>query len=281
MDIKNVSTWEKKASIQASGTRAKFWLINPDNSDKYLFKIPRKNTGEAWAEKIASEVGRLLQFPVVDISIARYHDINGILSLNFRHNSEEFFEGGDLFTSQITGFDRYRLDYYEYETIVRLLKEYDLEKDFVFLPIFDALIGNQDRHCDNWGILRGDKGFRFSPAYDNGSSLGFQITEDRIKKMILDENMFKAYSSRSYALIGIVGKRKPKHFDLLSVVNQHYPLEVRQVIKQLEILNRSNIEKIVNSIPNELMNVVYKEWVLRLLLYRKKWILEWYRKESR
>jgi hypothetical protein len=168
MDIKNVSTWDKKNSIQASGTRSKFWLVKPDDLDKYLFKIPRKNTGEAWAEKIASEIGKLLQFPVVDISLAKYHDINGILSLNFRHNSEEFFEGGDLFTSQITGFDRYSLDYYEYETIVRLLKEYDLEKDFVFLPIFDALIGNQDRHCDNWGILRGEKGFRLSPSYDNG-----------------------------------------------------------------------------------------------------------------
>ena len=46
---------------------------------------------------------------------------------------------------------------------------------------FDALVGNTDRHQENWGLLWSNTGgiprVRFSPAFDNGTSLGHEITE--------------------------------------------------------------------------------------------------------
>ncbi|MGI4794904.1 MAG: hypothetical protein ACRYG8_12680, partial [Janthinobacterium lividum] len=52
---------------------------------------------------------------------------------------------------------------------------------------FDALIGNTDRHPDNWGLLTTSGGasantFWFAPAYDNGTSLGYQIASCDLKK---------------------------------------------------------------------------------------------------
>ncbi len=47
---------------------------------------------------------------------------------------------------------------------------------------FDALIGNTDRHSENWGLLAlldaGGVKYRLAPAFDNGTSLGF-IVQDR------------------------------------------------------------------------------------------------------
>ncbi|MGG3007109.1 hypothetical protein [Geobacillus stearothermophilus] len=38
MELYDVSHWKKDEERQASGTREKFWLINPDNKRRYLFK---------------------------------------------------------------------------------------------------------------------------------------------------------------------------------------------------------------------------------------------------
>ena len=52
---------------------------------------------------------------------------------------------------------------------------------------FDALIGNSDRHPENWGFLNrinrtrgeGDTSWAIAPAFDNGTSLGYEIREER------------------------------------------------------------------------------------------------------
>lgn len=49
----------------------------------------------------------------------------------------------------------------------------------------DAVIGNTDRHTENWGFLieQGRDGTRYSlaPAFDNGTSLGYIIREADLK----------------------------------------------------------------------------------------------------
>lgn len=42
---------------------------------------------------------------------------------------------------------------------------------FLNMLVFDFLIGNSDRHQNNWAVLKSDNNTDFSPLYDNGSSL--------------------------------------------------------------------------------------------------------------
>jgi hypothetical protein len=53
--------------------------------------------------------------------------------------------------------------------------------------LFDALIGNTDRHQDNWGFIFGlppdassRRPSRMAPLFDNGTSLGHERFTDRI-----------------------------------------------------------------------------------------------------
>jgi hypothetical protein len=49
---------------EAMGTKSKFWYRQPGQDEsEWLFKHPRKNTGEHWAEKIAAEVAAVLKIP--------------------------------------------------------------------------------------------------------------------------------------------------------------------------------------------------------------------------
>lgn len=121
--------------------------------------------------------------------------------------------------------------------ILQLLSAYDLEKEFVSLPVFDALIANNDRHCDNWGVLSGPKRYRLAPIYDNGSSLGFNETENKKRKMLTDTRMLQGFCNRGKSCIGLPGRRKPKHFELLTFLNEKHPKEIEKVIGRLNNLN--------------------------------------------
>lgn len=275
----DISLWKRDEKSQASGTRSKFWLLEPETDPedpiKHLFKIPTEGTGGHWAEFIASKVGTLLGFHTAEVKLAAHKGIIGTISRNFRTKTEELYEGGDLFLAQFEDFDRYSLTYYELPHIIGLLAAYDLEKEFVALPVYDALIANNDRHCDNWGVLSGPIGIRLAPIYDNGSSLGFNEVLEKKQKMLTDDKMLAGFCNRGKSSIGLPGRKKPKHFELLSYLYGHFPNELELAMTRLEQLNKGMLLSIMNEIPNSIMSDLDKEWVIRLLLYRKNWILNW------
>lgn len=52
--------------------------------------------------------------------------------------------------------------------------------------VFDAIVGNNDRHFYNWGVivdLKGMKPPRFSPVYDTARGLFWNQSEEWIEKL--------------------------------------------------------------------------------------------------
>lgn len=278
--IIDTSHWQRDFKSQASGTRKKFWLYEPNQNKEYttmhLFKMPTEGTGGHWAEYIASKIGIVLGFRTAKVKLATNEGAMGTISENFRLKTEEFYEGGDLFQARFTDFDRYSLSHYNINNILQLLSVYDLAEGFISIPIFDALIANNDRHCDNWGVLDSLDGTRLAPIYDNGSSLGFNEVADKKKKMLHDERMLKGFCNRGKPSIGLSDKERPKHLELLSYLYKEYPLEVTNNFRRLKRLNEGMIKSIVENIPRCAINDLNKEWVIHLLIYRKEWLLNWY-----
>ena len=56
---------------ESRGTRTKFWITFPGDEHPWLLKIPRTDTGEHWAEKVAAEIGRLIGVDCAQIELAR------------------------------------------------------------------------------------------------------------------------------------------------------------------------------------------------------------------
>ena len=70
-------------------------------------------------------------------------------------------------------------DNFNCETLFRILERKtqrleDVER-FVELTLFDALIGNHDRHGRNLALIQSIHGFKLAPFYDNPSYLGIEI----------------------------------------------------------------------------------------------------------
>ncbi len=75
-------SWRRE--IEDMGSKPKFWFRYQD--EMWLFKQARPNTGEHWAEKVASEIAALLGLPTHDVTIARFDGRMGCACRSFLKN---------------------------------------------------------------------------------------------------------------------------------------------------------------------------------------------------
>ena len=88
--------------------------------------------------------------------------------------------------------------------------------------LFDALIGNTDRHQDNWGVIfvpDPEKGLRIRmpPYFDNGTSLGHERFTDRVKNWTQQQLDFYVMKGRHHVKWRFAEEEQPLngHFELL------------------------------------------------------------------
>lgn len=143
------------------GSRQKKVVI--DNNRKLaMFKYERSDyiCSEACSEKISYEVACVLGYKCAVIELAE--DENGRLGvLNYLFTdilSENKQKEHTDIISYININNEDRSMYYTVSNIKNKLDDLDtnLFESFIRIMIFDALIGEQDRHEENWGITRHD-----------------------------------------------------------------------------------------------------------------------------
>lgn len=95
--------------------------------------------------------------------------------------------------------------------------------EFIKMLIFDALIGNNDRHFYNWGIIRHTKSLEkpyFSPIYDTARGLFWNNPEKKIITLYNNPHNLAAslekYSKNSRPKTGVDGNPNINHYELIS-----------------------------------------------------------------
>lgn len=101
----------------------------------------------------------------------------------------------------------------------------EIVKDFVAMLIFDAIVGNNDRHFYNWGVttdLYGRSTPRFSPIYDTARGLFWNVQESKVRSFFKSEKYLKdqleVYIRNSKPRIGWDGESDINHFQLIEKV---------------------------------------------------------------
>lgn len=98
----------------------------------------------------------------------------GVYSANFCKSGESFFSFKRVLENVNKSFplDTTIADkWYFVLDIVKDMTTLDLKNYLVVMSILDYLVGNEDRHLNNFGVLITDKGFRVSPLFDFGLGL--------------------------------------------------------------------------------------------------------------
>jgi len=160
-DFYDISNWQEKFHYQTKGTRSKAIVENPQNESLYFFKKSiNKYKHEFWSEIIASEIGTKLGFNMLKYDIAsKKGEIGCISKLMIDISQQQLTEGIDF----LQGYDytyipdqKESYNKYTFHFIVKALNEYKLEKtvpDLIKTIIFDSIVGNGDRHQENWGYI--------------------------------------------------------------------------------------------------------------------------------
>lgn len=193
-------------SSEPLGTKFKFWFQDPDFG-LTLFKEGRPGTGENWAERIACELAELLDLPHARYEFAQYEGKDGVLSRSLVERGARIIHGNELLSAQITDYGQDDLPRYRNtnHTLRRVVAYLRASSDLVGAPygwtqtpalrtaidffigylMLDAWIGNQDRHDENWGLLKTSEGNLFlAPSFDHGSSMARNLTdEDRTLRL--------------------------------------------------------------------------------------------------
>ena len=208
------------------GRKPKFWFIR--NGERFLFKADARGTGEDWAEVIASRLCQRLGLPYVRYGLAgEWHEgvfmRHGVVCRNMAPPPLSLILGNQLLFERDPAYpaqERYRLKQHTFQAVCDVLEELPAPAEdwlperpdgvgtaldvFAGYVLLDALIANQDRHHENWGILRRDHDVWLAPTFDHGSGLARGITdperEERLTTKDRNRNL-EAYTAKARSAI--------------------------------------------------------------------------------
>lgn len=280
-EVKNFDNWieDKISGKFGSGASEKVWLINPETNEKGLFKFPKVKdkekriiTGEYWAEKLATEIGKLI----------------------LENKYDNLFEGIYFIQKHYPYYNKSKLEdtYSNMKYSIQMIEKSILE-DYYFdirkiykMIIFDILIGNSDRHHSNWAIKH-KKAIEnnmihvtldLCPLYDNGSSLCAYEDNNNLDIFFKDKMKFEALvNTKSKSTIGWENERPIRHFELLSKLKENSYLITLPYIENIKNnINEQSIDKLLKEFDNNIINNDMKRLLKMFLLERRKRMLEIY-----
>lgn len=169
--IIDISNWEVLPQYSTEGTRDKRIVQSPDGFT-YYFKTSFKKTSsdgqireyrhEFWSEVIACRIASLLGFNALlyDVAYRKEDDetLVGCISQSMISEGQSLISGFNLIVGYQQSFrvkSIYKKDH-RLPLICRTLEHYGLSQyrhKLIECLVLDAIIGNTDRHSENWAMI--------------------------------------------------------------------------------------------------------------------------------
>ncbi len=265
----------------------------------WLFKQARPNTGEHWAEKVASEIAELMGLATHETLIATYEGHLGCAVRSFLKPGQTLVHGNELMAGAIEGYDkskhRGQADH-NFDNIVASLGRRFLPPavrrfisiNFVGYLMLDALVGNTDRHHENWGVVqkftikndREAKHIRIAlriglaPTFDHASSLGRELLDEARLRMLADPAALRRNIKKGTGgiFLNAEAKKGLAPIALAELIAQNYPQFYEPWSRRISGLPMDFAQPLLDGIPDPYMSPVAKEFVLAFLSESRKMI---------
>ena len=299
MNISNIN----KDSIEYLGTKDKFWYIH--NGENFLFKsiqvLGRNNKlhlrpGEDCAEKIACEIAKLLYIPHVHYELADYSGLRGVVSKNFisKDKGESLISGNELLEKISFNGDDKEVVHQQLPRVIAVMETMTMRKPlgfntrsniksagefFVGYLMLDALISNQDRHNENWGMIQRVNGKRhLALSFDHGASLGKNITDEEKKERMNSNDIGRNVSTytgraKSWFYLSNDKSTRLKVMEAFIQFGKIYPNAYKAWIRRLIKIDDKEFNNIINRIPNSLMSEISKKFAFEMIKCNKHTII--------
>lgn len=210
--------------------------------------------------------------PHAQYHFAKHRGDIGVLSEQFYENEARFLPGNLLLSKIFKGYDgeiRFKQREYNVFTVLTSISlirakspvvclEYPAVKVFSGYLVFDVLVGNTDRHHENWGIVLNLKGkavaVTLAPTFDHASSLGRNETEEmRVHRLSTADRRasVEAYAARGRS--AFYGTDDPTRTlttrEMLATLMQLHPEHTKFWAERAVALSQEFFAGIFGSVP--------------------------------
>ena len=314
---------EALESGEFRGSRMKFWVRVPGEPNSWLLKFPRPNTGEHWAEKVAYEIGNLVEINCARVELARCEwqsAVFGQTATQEEGNWQKYqpaticesflppeldlevildrrilvFHGAEVLQMFIDGYDaalRFGQREHSVKNILSSMTAlmgarnlnpmplWDVElKVLASYALLDGLIGNTDRHHENWTIAyivdEGDVRLRVLPSFDHASSLGRELTDERRRTILQSDAMLNyVYRGNGGIFVDSIRRRALPPLRLAQMLCRWRPDFTRETCARIAQISDSQIWDTIDKVPTEFMSDVAKEFAYTSIIVRRSELL--------
>ena len=136
-----------------------------------------------------------------------------------------------------------------------LLAKYpELKERFWDMFVVDAWIGNNDRNNGNWGLIRNIEGnLRVSPVYDNGAALLPKTSDEKLERILQDENMLKNVVYSGYSCVFLLdGHRINPMKYMKELKNEQCNAAIKRIVPRMDL---AKVEGFMEEIPESYKGV--------------------------
>lgn len=287
--IRDVTEGLVDGGHETLGTKTKVWLREPSRR-RVLFKEARPNTGEDWSERLAAELAGLLGLPHAEVDLAVRGGTRGVIVVDFIPVDHDLVHGNELMSGCLLQYpkeDRLGGRQHTPAHVAKALahaavglpagfQESNLRDGFdlfVGYLLLDALIGNTDRHHENWGAIAGPAGSSLAPTYDHASSLGRELTDQWFQRRRGGRNadrLWASYADRTRsALYGDAGDRPLHPVAAFQSAQTIRPAAAAFWLERLSAITAVKAAELVAMVPRNLLKPQIGAFVADLLEYNR------------
>jgi hypothetical protein len=282
---------DAREDTEQLGSKPKFWVLLDDR--RWLFKVARPGTGEDWAEKVAADIARAIDVRAATVELAEYSGRRGCISQNFVdvRAGQSLVHGNEILAMRVTGYDKGKT----FRQSDHTLENIDAAIRGLFAPAFaeraltelagyivlDALIGNTDRHHENWGLLRSlsnvpaEQSLAVAPSFDHASSLGRELLDER-REELLSAGRVGWYVSKGRG--GIFRNPDDAHganpLRFVQVAARAYPSFFRPALERVAALAEGDIRDLIEGLPDQRATPPAKRFALAMILSAQASLIE-------
>ncbi|HEY4697897.1 MAG TPA: hypothetical protein VIH29_07815 [Gallionella sp.] len=283
--------------LEQLGTKTKFWFRD-QNGQSMLFKEGRPGTGENWAEKVCCEICGLIDMPHADYDLAIWKESKGVVTPSFVPVGARLVFGNELLAKIFNDYEegkRYRVRQHTVRTVMAVASFKDVGlplgwsapaeiKDaadlFAGYLMLDALVSNQDRHHENWGLVFvPDKGVFFAPTFDHASSLGRNETDTVRTEMLATRDRgrsVEAYVERAISALYATppGPKPLGTLEAFAEAAKIRPDAAAYWMGRLANINLEEFRGILEEVPDTDISAPARDFACRMLEINRQRILK-------
>jgi HipA-like protein len=287
---------DARGRVEQMGTKEKFWFKHSDGT-WWLFKYNRPGHGDDWSEKIACEIAEKLGLPHAHVELAAFEESRGVLSHDFSERGRcPLIHGNELLVKLVNPRypkdQNYKVTEHTVECIRQILNQKwiipaNLYSDsagivtamdlFAGYLALDALIGNTDRHHENWAVMLVSSLVYLAPTFDHASCLGFNLSDvERTDRMTPGKNRsVESFADKAMSKLYLnVGDAKP----LATVAAFAEATKDREAagrfwIDRVRRIADNDFWAIIDRVPTELMSKPARDFAYALLKVNRDRIL--------